>query len=137
MHSLIYFSFLILLGVTTTLEIDHQLPESAKFLHGGVYKGFAAVGDIAGLMLVVGVVWAMVRRYGPRRMRPYRIRIKSKPEHAIILGTFLAIALTGFAAVRRTSPDGTRPCGSPTSSRSARSSSSCPPRCCDTCSRRR
>ena len=48
MHSLIYFSFLILLAVTTTLEIDHQLPESAKFLHGGVYKGFAAVGDIAG-----------------------------------------------------------------------------------------
>ena len=48
MHSLIYFSFLILLAVTTTLEIDHQMPESAKFLHGGVYKGFAAVGDVAG-----------------------------------------------------------------------------------------
>ena len=27
MHSLIYFGFLILLGVTTVLEIDHQLPE--------------------------------------------------------------------------------------------------------------
>ncbi len=98
MHSLIYFSFLILLGVTTTLEVDHQMPESAKFLHGGAYEGFAATGDIAGLMLVVGVVWAIVRRYGPRRMRPYRIRIKSKPEHAIILGTFLLIGLTGFAA---------------------------------------
>jgi Fe-S oxidoreductase/nitrate reductase gamma subunit len=98
MHSLIYFSFLILLGVTTTLEIDHQLPEDAKFLHGGVYKGFAAVGDIAGAMFVVGVVWAIVRRYGPRRYRPYRIRIKSKPEHAIILGTFLAIGVTGFLA---------------------------------------
>jgi Fe-S oxidoreductase/nitrate reductase gamma subunit len=98
MHSLIYFSFLILLGVTTTLEVDHQMPESAKFLHGGVYEGFAATGDIAGLMLVVGVVWAIVRRYGPRRMRPYRIRIKSKPEHAIILGTFLLIGLSGFAA---------------------------------------
>jgi Fe-S oxidoreductase/nitrate reductase gamma subunit len=98
MHSLIYFSFLILLGVTTTLEIDHQMPESAKFLHGGVYQGFAAVGDIAGALFVVGVVWAIVRRYGPRRFRPYRIRIKSKPEHAIILGTFLLIGLSGFAA---------------------------------------
>ena len=30
MHSLIYFGFLVLLGVTTVLEIDHQLPESAQ-----------------------------------------------------------------------------------------------------------
>ncbi|HUP75062.1 MAG TPA: heterodisulfide reductase-related iron-sulfur binding cluster [Acidimicrobiales bacterium] len=96
MHSLIYFSFLILLAVTTTLEIDHQMPESAKFLHGGVYKGFSAVGDIAGAMLLVGVLWAIVRRYGPRNLRPYRIRIKSKPEHMIILGTFLVIAVSGF-----------------------------------------
>ena len=27
MHSMIYFGFLVLLGVTTVLEIDHQLPE--------------------------------------------------------------------------------------------------------------
>ena len=88
MHSLIYFSFLILLAVTTTLEIDHQLPEEAKFLHGQVYQGYSAVGDAAGLALLVGVVWAIVRRY---IVRPYRIRIKSKPEHAVILGTFLAL----------------------------------------------
>ena len=98
MHSLIYFSFIILLGVTTTLEIDHQLPEDLKFLHGGVYKGYAAVGDIAGAMLLVGTGWAIIRRFGPRAMRPYRIRIKSKPEHAIILGIFFAIAVTGFGA---------------------------------------
>ena len=95
MHSLIYFSFLILLAVTTVLEINHQLPESAKFLHGDVYRAYAAIGDGAGLMLVVGVVWAIVRRYV---QRPYRIRIKSKPEHALILGTLLAIAVTGFGA---------------------------------------
>lgn len=98
MHSMIYFSFIILLGVTTTLEIDHQLPNDLKFLHGGVYKGYAAVGDIAGAMLLIGTTWAIVRRYGPRRFRPYRIRIKSKPEHAIILGTFFALAVTGFGA---------------------------------------
>jgi Fe-S oxidoreductase/nitrate reductase gamma subunit len=95
MHSLIYFSFLILLAVTTVLEINHQLPESAKFLHGDVYRGYSAIGDAAGLMLLTGVVWAIVRRYV---QRPYRIRIKSKPEHAIILGTLLAIAVTGFGA---------------------------------------
>ncbi len=95
MHSLIYFGFLILLAVTTVLEINHQMPESAKFLHGDVYRGYAAIGDGAGLMLFVGVMWAIIRRYV---QRPYRIRIKSKPEHAIILGTILAITVTGFGA---------------------------------------
>jgi Fe-S oxidoreductase/nitrate reductase gamma subunit len=95
MHSLIYFSFLILLAVTTVLEINYQAPESLKFLHGDVYRVYAAIGDGAGLMLLVGVVWAIVRRYVNR---PYRIRIKTKPEHALILGTILAIAVTGFGA---------------------------------------
>jgi Fe-S oxidoreductase/nitrate reductase gamma subunit len=95
MHSLIYFDFLILLAVTTVLEINHQVPEGAKFLHGGVYQGYALVGDVAGALFVLGVVWAIVRRYV---QRPYRIRIKSKPEHALILVTFLAIGVTGFGA---------------------------------------
>ena len=95
MHSLIYFSFLILAAVTATLEVNHQLPEEAKFLHGQVYQGYSAVGDAAGLALLIGVVWALVRRY---IVRPYRIRIKTKPEHAVILGTFLALAVTGFGA---------------------------------------
>jgi Fe-S oxidoreductase len=95
MHSLIYFSFLILLAVTTVLEINHQLPESAKFLHGDVYRAYSLVGDVAGALFLVGVGWAIVRRYV---LRPYRIRIKSKPEHAVILGTLLAIGVTGFGA---------------------------------------
>ncbi len=98
MHSMIYFGFLILMAVTTTLEIDHQLPESLKFLKGGVYKGYSLVGDAAGLMFIVGLVWAGLRRYGPRSMRPYRISIKNKPEHAVILGTLLAIGVSGFGA---------------------------------------
>ena len=95
MHSLIYFSFLVLFCVTIVLEVNHQMPESAKFLHGDVYRGYALIGDFAGTTLLIGVVWAIVRRYV---QRPYRIRIKSKPEHALILGTFLAIGVTGFGA---------------------------------------
>src|SRR5215207_11091658 len=95
MHSMIYFGFLVLLAVTTVLEINHQLPEGAKFLHGDVYRAYSLVGDLAGLAFLGGVVWAIVRRYV---QRPYRIRIKSKPEHAVILGTFLAIGVTGFGA---------------------------------------
>ena len=79
MHSMIYFGFLVLLAVTTVLEIDHQLPESMKFLHGRTYQAYAAVGDAAGLVFVGGLLWAIARRYV---QRPYRIRIKTKPEHA-------------------------------------------------------
>jgi Fe-S oxidoreductase/nitrate reductase gamma subunit len=95
MHSMIYFGFLVLLGVTTVLEIDHQMPESLKFLHGRTYMAYSFIGDLAGLVFMVGIVWAIIRRYV---QRPYRIRIKSKPEHAIILGVFFTIGLTGFLA---------------------------------------
>ena len=98
MHSLIYFSFLVLLAVTITLEIEHQLPDGAKFLTGRVYQGYSFVGDLAGAVFVVGVLWAIVRRWGPPQLRPYRIRHKSRPEHAVILGTLLAIGVTGFGA---------------------------------------
>ena len=95
MHSLIYFGFLVLLGVTTVLEIDHQLPEDLKFLHGRTYQAYALVGDLAGVAFVGGLVIAIVRRYVTK---PYRIRIKTRPEHALILGVLLAIGLSGFAA---------------------------------------
>jgi Fe-S oxidoreductase/nitrate reductase gamma subunit len=98
MHSMIYFGFIILLGVTTVLEINHQVPEDIKFLHGDVYRAYAMIGDGAGLIFLIGIVWAIIRRYGPWAWRPYRIRIKSKPEHAVILGVFFSIAVTGFVA---------------------------------------
>ncbi len=94
MHSMIYFGFLVLLAVTAVLEIDHQLPEDLRFLHGRTYQAYAAVGDAAGVVFVGGVLWAILRRYVHR---PYRIRIKTKPEHAVILGVFLLIGLSGFA----------------------------------------
>ena len=98
MHAMIYFGFLVLLGVTTVLEVNHQLPDDLKFLHGGVYRGYTLVGDVAGLVFLAGIIWAVIRRYGPRAWRPYRIRIKSRPEHAVILAVFFLIAITGFMA---------------------------------------
>jgi Fe-S oxidoreductase/nitrate reductase gamma subunit len=93
MHSAIYFGFLVLFVATVVLEIDHQLPESLKFLHGRVYQGYAATADVFGVVFVLGIVWAIARRYAAR---PYRIRIKTKPEDAVILATFLVIGVTGF-----------------------------------------
>ena len=59
-----------------------------KFLHGRTYLAYSFFGDFAGVVFLVGIVWAIVRRYV---QRPYRIRIKTKPEHALILGTFFVI----------------------------------------------
>ena len=93
MHSCIYFGFIGLFMVTATLEVDHQMPDTLKFLHGGTYQAFAAIGDAVGVVFLIGIVWALGRRYW---QRPYRIRIKTKPEDAMILGTFLVLGLTGF-----------------------------------------
>jgi Fe-S oxidoreductase/nitrate reductase gamma subunit len=95
MHSFIYFGFLGLFMATVILEINHQLPGSWQFLHGGTYKAYAAGGDLAGAVFLVGILWAAVRRYV---QRPYRIRIKTRPEDAMILGTFAVLAITGFFA---------------------------------------
>ena len=93
MHSFIYFGFLVLFAATIILEIDHQLPEDLKFLHGKVYQSYSAIADVFGVVFVVGILWAIGRRY---IQRPYRIRIKTKPEDAVILGTFLVIGVTAF-----------------------------------------
>ncbi|MDQ1397324.1 MAG: hypothetical protein QOG64_2583, partial [Acidimicrobiaceae bacterium] len=93
MHSLIYFPFLILFAVTTVDEVNHVLPKGAKFLHGGVYQGYSLVAEVAGVLFLVGIFWAIGRRY---IQRPYRLRIKTKPEDAVILATFAIIGITGF-----------------------------------------
>ena len=54
MHSMIYFGFLWLFVATVILEIDHQMPDNLKFLHGEVYQGYAAVADAAGVVFLVG-----------------------------------------------------------------------------------
>ena len=77
MHSMMYFGFLVLLGVTTALELDHQLPESLKFLHGDVYRGYVLIGDLAGMVFTAGVVWAIVRRY---IQRPTAFALRASPN---------------------------------------------------------
>jgi Fe-S oxidoreductase/nitrate reductase gamma subunit len=94
MHSCIYFGFLVLFAVTALSQAQELAPPSLKFLHGGTYRGYVAVADAAGVVFLVGIVWAILRRYV---QRPYRLRLKTRPEDALILGTFLVIGLTGFA----------------------------------------
>jgi Fe-S oxidoreductase/nitrate reductase gamma subunit len=93
MHSLIYFPFLILFAVTTVDEINHLIPSNLKFLHGQVYEAYSLVANAAGTLFLIGIIWAILRRYV---QRPYRLRIKTRPEDGVILTTLLLIGLTGF-----------------------------------------
>lgn len=93
MHSCIYFGFLVLFVATVVLEVNHQLPPALKFLHGGVYRAYSLVADLFGVVFLVGVGWAISRRYVAR---PYRIRIKTKREDAFVLATLAALGVTGF-----------------------------------------
>ncbi len=93
MHAMIYWGFVVLFLGTVTLEIDHLLPASLKFLSGGFYKGYSAVLDVAGVVFLAGLIWAAIRRYG---VRPWRLRSKTRDEDAWILLTLALIGVTGL-----------------------------------------
>ena len=93
MHAFLYFGFVSLFIVTVISEVDHQLPDRFKFLHGQTYQAYSFGAEVAGIMFLIGIGWAISRRYAER---PYRIRIKTRPEDLMILATFAIIGLTGF-----------------------------------------
>jgi Fe-S oxidoreductase/nitrate reductase gamma subunit len=93
MHGLMYYGFLVLFLGTVTLEIDHLMPSNLKFLHGVVYQGYSAVLDLAALAFLGGVAMFAVNRY---LFRSPRIRAKTKPEDAVILGLLAILGLTGL-----------------------------------------
>jgi len=77
-HALVHLLRVLGLFIATAiLETNHQLPGSWQFLHGDTYKAYSAGADFAGVVFLVGIVWAAVRRYV---QRPYRIRIRRSPK---------------------------------------------------------
>ncbi|GMQ84679.1 MAG: heterodisulfide reductase-related iron-sulfur binding cluster [Acidimicrobiia bacterium] len=93
MHSLIYWSFIVLFLGTVILEIDHLAPAAVKFLNGWFYQAYSAILDLAGLVFLGGLAWAAVRRYA---QRPWRLRTKTRPEDAWILLILALIGITGL-----------------------------------------
>ena len=66
--------------VTVVLEIDHQLPDVAEVPARPHVPGATRSSPTSSASCsLVGIVWAIARRYV---QRPYRIRIKTKPEDA-------------------------------------------------------
>jgi Fe-S oxidoreductase/nitrate reductase gamma subunit len=94
MHLFIFWGFLILAIGTAlvALEDDFFKPLFGfTYLHGNFYLIFSFLTDLGGLVAIVGILLAAIRRYV---LKP--ARIESIGDDALALGWILAILVTGF-----------------------------------------
>jgi len=61
------------------------------FMHGGFYLGYSVVVDAFGILVLVGAIMAIVRRYGQRPDR-----LDNKTEDLIALVLICVVVITGF-----------------------------------------
>ena len=100
MHWCIYSSFAVLTLVTIALAIDDYFPlifqvgGEHAFLEGGVYLGYSLVGDVFGLIGLIGVGMALFRRFGPAPAKLTWDRRQS--EDAIVVGLLGFVLFSGF-----------------------------------------
>jgi Fe-S oxidoreductase len=101
MHGCIYSSFVVLTIVTALLALDDYVPlifgqggREHLFLRGPIYKGYSLVGDVFGLIGLVGVGMAVARRYftPPSKLNWDR----RQAEDALIVGLLGIVLFTGI-----------------------------------------
>ncbi len=90
-HSLIFYSFLILVVTTGVVALDYDLGTS--FFAGHIYVYLSAASEIAGILILLGVFMAMWRRY---ISKPSTIETVFADTWALLL--LALIIITGFAA---------------------------------------
>ena len=88
MHALIFWGFAGLTIATALAAVDHYL---VGFLQGRLYLVFSLGADIAGVILLVGLLWALFRRYLQRVAR-----LERRPGDALVLLWLLLAALSGY-----------------------------------------
>lgn len=97
MHGLIFFGFLALFIGTDIIAVeeDFTIPllgdQAGKILVGGFYQAYELALDTLGLVFLIGVIWAVVRRY---RIRPSRL--DNRRTDAWAVGVLLFLAVGGF-----------------------------------------
>ena len=100
MHWCIYSSFAVLTIVTLLLALDDYLPlifgtgGEHAFLEGGVYLAYSLVGDVFGLIGLVGIGMAVYRRYGPAPAKLTWDRRRN--EDVLVVGLLGFVLFTGF-----------------------------------------
>jgi Fe-S oxidoreductase/nitrate reductase gamma subunit len=88
MHGLVLWGFSGLVVATVLSGVDHYL---VRFLQGRLYLVYSAAADLAGVMLLVGLLWATARRYAQRVER-----LERRLEDLLVLLWLLAACLSGF-----------------------------------------
>lgn len=89
MHLLIFYGFLALFVATLLLAVNTYSP--VKFHKGLYYLIYEATFDALGLLFVVGVAWALGRRW---LARP--VSVSNAPADTYTLLLLLALGLTGY-----------------------------------------
>ena len=93
MHTMIYVGFLGLFAGTITLEIHHLMPPSLKFLQGTTYFVYSFSLEVASLIYLFGIGWALFRRiFGTE----FRIKTKTKMDDYLTLGLLAFIGISGL-----------------------------------------
>jgi Fe-S oxidoreductase/nitrate reductase gamma subunit len=87
-HLCIMWGFIFLFIGTALSTIDHWL---IHYLKGGLYLGYAFVLDMAGLVLIGGIVLAYLRRYVFKREKMVTV----VRDH-VVLAVLLFVTVTGF-----------------------------------------
>ncbi|WP_419657805.1 Eqo7: ETF:quinone oxidoreductase [Desulfosarcina variabilis str. Montpellier] len=88
MHFLIFWGFFLLFVGTCVLAAHEYL---VKFLEGRLYLWFSLLMEIGGVSLLVGIVWAIIRRYLQRVPR-----LERRAEDAVLPLWFILMVLSGF-----------------------------------------
>jgi Fe-S oxidoreductase/nitrate reductase gamma subunit len=88
MHMLILWGFLGLFVGTVLISVDYWL---FHFLSGSVYIWYSTCLEVVGLMLMIGIVWALIRRYLQRVPR-----LENGIEDLTVVILLLVVALSGF-----------------------------------------
>jgi len=88
MHFLIFVGAGVLLIGTALDVIDHYV---FHFIYGNVYLGLGLALDIGGVLMLVGAIMVVVRRY---IQKPERLN--TVLDNAVVLGLIFAVVITGF-----------------------------------------
>jgi len=88
MHLFIFWGFVCLFIGTVLLSIDHYV---TSFLVGTPYLVFSLAMDVSGGLCLVGVLWALTRRYIQRVSR-----LERRWEDALVPAWLLVVVLSGF-----------------------------------------
>jgi len=87
-HFLIFIGCIVLIIGAFIDFISHYF---FHFMEGSFYLGYSVVTDAFGILVIIGVIMALIRRYG---MKPDRL--DNKPEDLVALLLIFLVVFTGF-----------------------------------------